>query len=267
MKSVVITGSTKGIGLGMAKDFLEKDCPVVLSGRNKQKLEQEVKKLGQKFGEDKVLGLPCDVTDISQVQALWDTAKQKFDTIDIWINNAGRDTAMKLLWELDPAEIAPTVSTNVTGLIFGTQVALQGMLEQGSGQIYNMEGFGSGDMMRPGMTVYGTTKRAVRYFTDSMLEETKDTPVQIGTLGPGMVVTDFMLDSLRQMPDEQREQVKAIYNMLADKVETVTQFLVEEILKNDQTGAKIDWLTDEKAMERMNSDEYINRDLLGEFGI
>ena len=267
MKSVVITGSTKGIGLGLAKEFLKKECSVALSGRNRKKLEQELENLGREFGTDKVLGRPCDVTDISQIRALWDAAKKKFGTVDIWINNAGRDTSMQMLWELDPDEIAPTVSTNVTGLIFGTQVALQGMLEQGAGQIYNMEGFGSGDMMRPGMTVYGATKRAVRYFTDSMLEETKDKPVQIGTLGPGMVVTDFMLDSLRKMPDEQREQVKLIYNMLADKVETVTAFFVEEILKNNQTGARIDWLTNEKAMERMNSDEYAGRDLLGEFGL
>jgi hypothetical protein len=55
--------------------------------------------------------------------------------------------------------------------------------------------------------------------------------------------------------------------MLADKVETVTPFLVEEILKNDKTGAKIDWLTMEKANARFEDDHYLNRDLLSEFGI
>jgi len=248
MKSVVITGSTKGIGLGVANEFLKKGCSVVLSGRNKDRLAQEVKKLGEEFSHDKVIGKACDVSDINQVRALWDIAKQKFGTVDIWINNAGVTTIMKLLWELDASEIAPVVNTNITGLIYGSQVELQGMLKQGFGQIYNVEGFGTGDMMRPGMTVYGTTKRAVRYFTESLIEETKDTPVQIGTLGPGMVVTDFMLDDLRQMPEEQREEIKAFYNMMADKIETVTPFLVENILKNDKTGTKIDWLTPEKSM-------------------
>jgi short-subunit dehydrogenase len=267
MKSVVITGSTKGIGLGLAKEFLKRGCAVALSGRSENKLEQEVKKLGEQFGVDKVLAKACDVTNLNQVRALWNAAKEKFGKVDIWINNAGMDTTMKVLWELDPAEIAPTVNTNITGLIYGTQVALQGMLEQGFGQIYNMEGFGSGDMMRPGMTVYGTTKRAVRYFTESMLEETKDTPVQIGTLGPGMVVTDFMIDGLKKMPQAQREEVRVIYNILADKVETVVPFFVENILKNDKTGTKIDWLTPEKANERFNDETYLTRDLLSEFGV
>ncbi len=267
MKSVVITGSTKGIGLGLAGEFLKRGCSVTLSGRNIEKLEQEIKKLGKEFGTNKVFGKSCDVTDITQVKSLWDSAKQRFGKVDIWIDNAGRDTTIKVLWELDYKEIAPTIDTNITGLIYGTLVALKGMITQGCGQIYNMEGFGSSGMMRPGMTIYGTTKRAVRYFTESVVEEASGLPVQISTLGPGMVVTDFMLNGLRKMPPEQLEQVKIVYNILADKVETVTAFLVDEILKNNKTGTKIDWLTEEKAMDRMNSDEYMARDLLSEYGI
>ena len=266
MKSVVITGSTKGIGLGLAKEFLKRGCSVVISARSKDKLEQEERKLKEEFDKDKVMGQTCDVTDFNQVRVLWNAAKQKFGKIDIWINNAGITNITRLLWELDPAEISPVVDTNITGLIYGCHVALQGMIEQGSGQIYNMEGFGSGDMMRAGMTIYGTTKRAVRYFTESLIEEAKDTPVKIGTLGPGMVVTDFMLDDLRQMPKEKLDETKAVYNMLADKVETVTPFLVENILKNDKTGTKIDWLTMEKANARFEDEHYLTRDILGEFG-
>jgi len=266
MKSVVITGSSKGIGLGLSKEFLKRECSVTLSARSKNKLDEEVRKLGEEFGADKVMGQTCDVTDIKQVQALWDAAKQKFNKVDIWINNAGITNPTRLLWELDPAEIVSVINTNITGLIYGSQVALKGMLEQGFGQIYNMEGFGSGDMTRPGMTIYGTTKRAVRYFTESLIEEAKDKPVQIGTLGPGMVVTDFMLDNLRQMPKKQQEEVKTVYNILADKVETITPFLVENILKNDKTGAKIDWLTPEKSNARFEDEKYLTRDILGEFG-
>jgi len=267
MKSAVITGSTKGIGLGMAREFLKKGCGVAISARNAERLDRQVKQLGEEFGRDRVAGSPCDVTVVSQVRTLWETAQQHFGTVDIWVNNAGITNPTKLLWEQDTADIAPVISTNITGVIYGSLVALQGMQGQGGGQIYNMEGFGSGDMMRPGMTVYGTTKRATRYFTESLAEEAKGTPVLIGTLGPGMVVTDFMLDDLRQMPEQQREQTRTIYNILADRVETVTPFLVEEILKNNEPGAKIDWLTPEKANERFESEEYLTRDLLGEFGL
>lgn len=267
MKSVVITGSTKGIGLGLAKEFLKRECSVLLSGRNKDRLEQEVRKLKGQFGSDKVFGQSCNVIDINQVRSLWNFATQKYGKVDIWINNAGITNTTKLLWELDSAEISPVINTNITALIYGSQVALQGMIRQGFGQIYNMEGLGSDDMVLPGWTVYGTTKRAVRYFTESLIEETKDIPVQIGTLSPGIVITDFLLDNLRKMSQDKIEETKAIFNIQADKVETVTPFLVENIFKNDTSGTRIIWLTKEKANSRFEDESYLTRDLLIEFGL
>ena len=267
MKTVVITGSSKGIGFGLATEFLKRNFSVVLSARNEKKLQSAVDSLGKEYGKDKVAGQPCDVTNVKQVETLWNTAKNKFGSVDIWINNAGITNPTKLLWEVDPTDITSVINTNITGVVYGTQVALKGMIEQGYGQIYNMEGFGSGDMMRVGMTLYGTTKRATRYFTESLVEEARDLPVQICTLGPGMVVTDFMLDDLKQLPEDKREETRIVYNMLADKVETVTPFLVEEIIKNEKTGAKIDWLTMEKANARFEDEYYTSRDLLSEFGI
>jgi NADP-dependent 3-hydroxy acid dehydrogenase YdfG len=251
----------------MAKEFLKKGCSVMLSGRNTEKLEKEVSLLRKEFRSDKVAGQSCDVCEIGQVRTLWNAAKKQFGAVDIWINNAGVTNTSCLLWESDPDEIRSVVNTNITGVIFGCQVSLQGMIEQGHGQIYNFEGFGSSGMMRAGMTIYGTTKRAVRYFTESMIEETEETPIQIGTIGPGMVVTDFMLDEMRRMPKEKLEEVKIVYNTLADTVETVTPYLVENVLTNDKTGTKIRWLTDEKISERFNSEEFINRDLFSRYGL
>jgi short-subunit dehydrogenase len=249
MKVAVITGSTRGIGLGLAVEFLKRGCPVVISGRSKDKLAKEVKRLGDLYGNDKVIGQPCDVTDARQVKALWDAAQQKFDKVDIWINNAGIPNTTRLFVELD------------------TEVALRGMMKQGYGQIYNLLGHGSDDRKRNGLVVYGTSKRAVRYFTEALIEETEDTPVQVGFLSPGIVVTDFLIEDMRKMSPEQLETVKAVYNCLADKVETVTPFLVEGILKNDKHGTQIVWLTDEMANERFNSDEYMNRDFFSEYGL
>ncbi len=58
-----------------------------------------------------------------------------------------------------------------------------------------------------------------------------------------------------------------IINMLADTVETVTPFLAEEIFKNDKKRASIQWMTEEKANERMNSEEYFSRDLRSPYGL
>lgn len=267
MKSIVITGSTKGIGRGLAQEFLKRGCKVALSSRNKDKLEQELKRAEKDFGKANVMGRTCDVTDFKDVQSLWDAAKQIFGTIDIWINNAGISNTTRVLWELDAAEIGPVVNTNVTGLLYGCRVALQGMIEQGSGQIYNIEGMGSDDLMMPGVTIYGATKRAVRYITESLIEEAKDTPVQFGTLRPGMVITDLLLNDMRKMDKEKLEETKPIFNALADKVETVAPFLVENILKNDKAGTMIAWLPEEKANARFADEKYLSRDLFSEHGL
>ena len=74
-----------------------------------------------------------------------------------------------------------------------------------------------------------------------------------------------MIDGLRKLPAEQLEAIKAIYNIFADSVETVTPFLAKGVLANTETGAEITWLTEEKIQERLNSDEYIYRDLFSRY--
>lgn len=73
MKSIVITGSTSGIGYGLADSFLSLGCSVTISGRFKENIEAAISKLSDKYEAKQIFGLPCDVTDYSQVQELWDT--------------------------------------------------------------------------------------------------------------------------------------------------------------------------------------------------
>jgi short-subunit dehydrogenase len=267
MKAVVITGSTRGLGHGMAIEFLKRGCRVMLSGRSQATVDAAVQRLAKQYGADTVSGKPCEVTDYKQVQSLWDAALSRFGRVDIWINNAGVTHITKILAEMNIEEIKPVIDTNVTGMVYGSKIALQGMLRQGFGQIYNMEGHGSNDNKLAGLSVYGTSKRALRYFTEAIIDETENTPVQVGFLSPGIVLTDFLINGMRKRPAEELESIKPILNCLADTVETVTPFLVEHILKNDKHGAEIVWLTDEKADERLNSDEYFSRDLFSQFGL
>jgi len=267
MKTVVITGSTRGIGQGLAVEFLKRGCAVVISGRSAGAVVKEVQRLAGIYGSDKVSGSACEVTDSVQVQGLWDAAQAAFGRVDIWINNAGITHTTKVLAELDSSEIKPVIDTNITGMIYGSQVALCGMIKQGFGQLYNMEGHGSNDKKRPGLSIYGTTKRALKYFTEALIEETEDGPVQVCFLSPGIVITDFLIDDMHKMNPDDLETVKAVYNCLADTVETVTPYLVENILKNDAHGVEIAWLTDEKANERFTSDEYCSRDFFSRYGL
>ncbi|MFC1669462.1 SDR family oxidoreductase [Spirochaetota bacterium] len=267
MKNIVITGSTKGIGLGLAGEFLKKECSVAISARGKDALEKAVKSLGAEFGEDKVFGKTCDVSDINQVKELWDGAMKKFGKIDIWLNNAGMSNTNVFLWELDADEINNVVDTNLKGLMYGCKIAIEGMIKQGHGQIFNFEGLGSDDMMYGGLIVYGATKRAVRYFTEGLIIETSELPIQVCTISPGMVITDLLIKDLKNMPQDKRDEILPIFNTLADTVETVTPFLVEKVLETNESGSRIDWMTPEDAQERFNDEKFYSRNMFSDYGL
>ena len=267
MKNVIITGSSKGIGLGLATEFLKHGCNVMLSSYAPAELDQVHADLQQTYGVERVSARACDVTRLDEVQALWDATQHAFGTVDIWMNNAGIANTTRPYWELDPAEIPRVVSTNLVGVMYGSQVALKGMLDQGMGQIYNSEGFGSDDMFVKGLCVYGASKRGLRYFTEALAEEVKESPVVVGTISPGIVLTDFLIDDMRKMDPELLETTKTVYNCLADTVDVVTEFLVAEVLANTENGRRIQWLTDEKAASRFEDPAYYERDLFSQFGL
>lgn len=160
-------------------------------------------------------------------------------------------------------DVTALVNTNLLGLIHGCRVAMTGMLKQGGGQIYNMEGFGSNDMVSQGLSVYGATKRAVTYLTKSLAKEAEGTPVQVCWLSPGMVVTDLLVDDYAGDPQGWERAKKAI-NILADTVEDVTAALAEKILRNTKNGARVEWLTTAKIGVRFATARFKKRNVLGD---
>ncbi len=263
MKNIVITGSTRGIGYGLASAFLELGCAVTISGRSEQSVDKAVDQLVAIHGDKRVHGHPCDVTQLDQAEKLWTSAKARFGVIDIWICNAGVGHAYVPLWELPPEEIVPVIDTNVTGLIYSAQVAVRGMMAQNHGQLYLMLGRGADGKTQVGMSVYGATKSAVNYISQSLLRETKEMPVQIGTLSPGMVASDFLLDRLRDDPEILARSGR-ILNILTDHVETVTPWLARKVLANNRSGVEIKWLTTSKILWRFVTSLFIKRDIFGE---
>ena len=89
MKVIVLTGSTRGIGFGMAREFLKRGHNVVVCGRSQKSTLQAIDALGQEFSAEQVSGKPCDVSVPEQVEQLWKHAVQQFGQVDYWINNAG----------------------------------------------------------------------------------------------------------------------------------------------------------------------------------
>ena len=259
MKTIVITGSTRGIGYGLAEQFLARGCAVVISGRSQEAVDMAISQLSHTCNSEKIGGYPCDVRDRGQVEKLWDQAISRFGRIDIWINNAGIGTRPQQFWELPPETHQAVLEVNTLGLMHGCAVAIQGMLEQGSGFIYNMAGLGSDGRRVNRILLYGTTKYALTYLTDGLARELRDTPVKIGALSPGMVITDLLMGDYEQGSAEW-EQAKKIFNILADRVETVTPWLVDKMLANRKNGVWIRWLTTPKIIWRFLTARLLKRD-------
>ena len=81
VKKVVITGSTRGIGRGLAVEFLKRDCRVVVSGKNQERLKLTEADFIRDFGEENVEAVLCDVTDLSQVHNLWEKAVERLSPV------------------------------------------------------------------------------------------------------------------------------------------------------------------------------------------
>ncbi len=263
MKIIVITGSTRGIGRGLAEAFLERGCAVVVSGRTAAAVERAVAELTARYGAERVLGQPCDVRDFAQVQALWDAVVARFGRVDVWVNNAGLGHAQMVFWELRPEQIAAVVETNIVGAMHGAKVALSGMLTQGFGAFYNLEGLGSSGSRVAGLTLYGSTKRALNYLTDCWAAEVKGTPLVVGAVQPGMIVTDMISGQFEGQPEEW-ERARRIFNILADRVETAAPWLAERMLANRKNGARFQRVGGFRTMLRFLIAPFRKRDLFGE---
>ena len=263
MKTVVITGSARGLGFEMAKVFRKNNVNVMLSDLDEQKLKAAKSKLEKVEGNAQVAYAVCDVTKAEDIQNLIKEAKENFLKIDIWINNAGVNQPEKPIWELSDDEINTVIDVDLKGAILGSKYVLKDMMEEGEGAIYNIEGYGSNDAKMLGLSIYATSKRAITYFTQALAKESqeRDTGVIIGRLSPGIMITDFISNAL-----EDKEKInlsaktKKVYNILGDYPDVVAEFLVEEMLKNDTNDVKIEWLTNSKAMWRFMTAPFNKRD-------
>jgi NAD(P)-dependent dehydrogenase (short-subunit alcohol dehydrogenase family) len=265
MRIIVVTGSTRGIGYGLANAFLAQGCAVTVSGRTEESVECAVANLSRMHASERVLGHACDVTQFDQVQSLWAAARDRFGHVDIWINNAGIAHPQISFWEFTPETLRAVVETNLLGAMNGALVALDNMRAQGFGSLYNMEGFGSDGRKMLGLTAYGTTKYGLAYLTDALVTETAGTELIVGALRPGMVATELLSGQFEGRPEEW-ERARRIFNILADPVEAVAPWLVGKVLANKRSGARFEWLTRPKLIARFLTAPFRKRDVFAGTG-
>jgi len=262
MKTVVITGSARGLGFTMARFFREYNWNVVISDLKEENLIKAKEELEKTESKGFVTYKVCNVSKYEELRALMEYSIKTFSKVDIWINNAGVNQPQKAVWELNENEIDTIIDVDLKGTIYGYKIAMEEMIKNHDGAIYNIEGYGSNDAHMLGLNMYGTSKRAVTYFTESLAKEAeeKNTGVIVGKLSPGIMITGFTTHSLVNDTIKLSDKTKKVYNILGDTPETVGKFLVDHMITNTKNNVKINWLTNRKAFFRFLTAGFNKRD-------
>lgn len=212
-RTAVVTGGGRGIGRSVALGLAGEGVRVVLAARSEGEIETVAEEIHEAGGE--ALAVPTDVTDTGGVSALFERARERFERVDLLVNNAGTNADGKL-WELSGEEWERVVDVNLNGAFRCCREALAGgMVERGEGTIVNM-GSLTGKVGFAGTSAYGASKHGIQGLTNTLAKELKDTDVRVSSVCPGQVATE-LTDDIAEVDRLETEDVTELVVFLATR--------------------------------------------------
>jgi len=198
--TAVVTGSTRGIGKGIALGYAKEGANVVISGTNAA-LCDEVARGIVKEGNSAV-GIPCDISKIEDIEKLFDKTLEQFGAIDISVNNAGI-TLFRTFIETDVVSARKVWDVNIFGTYFCAQRAAKEMVRQNKGgKIINMSSI-CAEAGSPNLSVYAPTKAAISMMTKCMAIELAQYKINVNAIGAGVILTDINREHLSDPKNEE----------------------------------------------------------------
>lgn len=186
-KTIVITGSTSGLGKATADYCIANGAKVVICAEKQELVDAALADIGD---NPNVIGVKCDVSIREDFDKLKESALNAFGSIDAWVNNAGT-TAPSGSTVDSPIKFGELViSINLIGAYYGSIVAMRQFRQQGYGRLINITGRGE-KSPQPEANLYSSAKAWVRNFTVALAKEEKDSAIEVGTFQPGLILTSL----------------------------------------------------------------------------
>ena len=194
-KVVVVTGGTSGIGLATAKAFAAAGAAVFITGRRQEALEDAVKAIG-----GRVTGVRGDMSNLADIDRLYDAVQQRHGQIDVIFANAGGGSFAPL-GAISEEHYQQTFDTNVKGVLFTVQKALP-LLRDGASVILTSSV--TAITGTAAFSVYSATKAAVRNFARSWILDLKHRRIRVNAVSPGPIETAGLVELAG--PDQAAQQ-------------------------------------------------------------
>lgn len=189
-KVAIISGGTKGIGLGIAIEYLKEGAKVVISGQNQETGLEALEELKQ-YGE--AMFVQCDVANLEQVQVVIDKTLEKYGKLDVYVANAGINDPNKTHYlDITAEQYDRIMDVNLKGMFFGGQYAARQMVKQGQGgAIINMSSVNA-YLVLDSQMVYTTSKGGIQQLTKVQACALQKYNIKVNAIAPGPIDTELM---------------------------------------------------------------------------
>ena len=190
-KVAIVTGGTKGIGYGIAEEFIKEGARVVICGRSKKTGAAAVTEL-QKLGGE-ILFVPCDVGNIDSLDELIAETVDHFGRLDVYVANAGiNDPDKTHFLDITPEQYDKIMDINLRGMFFGGQRAARQMIKQGDGGVLINMSSVNAHLALDSQMVYTTSKGAIQQLTKVQAVALAQYNIKVNAMAPGPIDTELM---------------------------------------------------------------------------